>query len=116
MLLSDNSRDAQIKIIDFGLSRPFDANEAKKMQTVCGTHAYLSPELVQMVHGKIKGYGKEVDMWGIGLMTFIMLFGFNPFARETQLRTHDAIDRLDWRFPKDVSVSPEAKDFMTQLL
>jgi len=116
VLLSDNSPDAQIKIIDFGLSRPFDANEAKKMQTVCGTHAYLSPELVQMVHGKIKGYGKEVDMWGIGLMTFIMLFGFNPFARETQLRTHDAIDRLDWRFPKDVSVSPEAKEFIARLL
>ena len=27
---------------------------------------------------------QAIDMWGIGLLTFIMLFGFNPFARGCQ--------------------------------
>jgi len=116
VLLSDASPDAEIKIIDFGLSRTFDADESKKMRTVCGSHAYLSPELVQMDRGKISGYGKEVDMWGIGLMAFIMLFGFNPFSRDTQMRTHDAIAKLEWSFPKGVAVTEEAKDFIKHLM
>jgi len=114
VLLSDNSEDAEIKIVDLGLSRFFE--ERKLMRTICGTHKYLAPELVQCDRGQIQGYDKAIDMWGVGLLAFIMLFGFNPFARETQRETHNAITRCDWRFPDGFNVSDGAKSFVECLL
>merc|ERR1719310_559797 len=89
VLLSDNTEHADIKIVDLGLSRFFE--DRKLMRTICGTHKYLAPELVQCDRGQLQGYDKAIDMWGIGLLTFIMLYGFNPFARDMQKETHNAI-------------------------
>lgn len=114
VLLSDSSDHAQIKIVDLGLSRFFD--ERKLMSTICGTHKYLAPELVQCDRGLIRGYDKAVDMWGVGLLAFIMLFGFNPFARESQRQTHNAIFNCEWAFPDGFTVSEEGKAFIRQLL
>jgi calcium/calmodulin-dependent protein kinase I len=114
VLLSDNSEDAEIKIVDLGLSRFFE--DRKLMRTICGTHKYLAPELVQCDRGQIQGYDKAIDMWGVGLLAFIMLYGFNPFARDSQRETHNAITRCDWQFPDGFSVSDDAKDFVSCLL
>jgi len=114
VLLSDSTDKAEIKIVDLGLSRFFD--ERKLMSTICGTHKYLAPELVQCDRGLIRGYDKAVDMWGVGLLAFIMLFGFNPFARESQRQTHNAIFNCDWNFPDGFSVTEDAKAFIRQLL
>ena len=43
-----------------GLSRFFD--ERKLMRTICGTHKYLAPELVQTDRGQLQGYDKAIDM------------------------------------------------------
>jgi len=114
VLLSDNTDEAEIKIVDLGLSRFFE--DRKLMRTICGTHKYLAPELVQCDRGQLQGYDKAIDMWGVGLLGYIMLYGFNPFARETQRETHNAITRVDWSFPDGFSVSSGAKDFVCQLL
>ncbi|KAL1504036.1 hypothetical protein AB1Y20_010448 [Prymnesium parvum] len=114
VLLSDNSPDACIKIVDLGLSRFFE--EDKVMRTICGTHKYLAPELVQTDRGQLVGYDKAIDMWGVGLLTFIMLFGFNPFARDSQRETHNAIVKAEWKFPQGWTVSPRAMDFISGLL
>jgi len=114
VLLSDMSEDATIKIVDLGLSRFFD--ERALMSTVCGTHKYLAPELVQTDRGVLKGYDKAIDMWGVGMLTFIMLFGFNPFAREHQHETHNAILNCKYKFPTGYTVSEDAKQFVSSLL
>ena len=114
VLLSDNSDEAEIKIVDLGLSRFFE--ERKLMRTICGTHKYLAPELVQCDRGQLQGYDKAIDMWGVGLLAFIMAFGFNPFAKESQRETHNAIARVEWGFPDGFSVSSGAKDFVGGLL
>ena len=88
------ARRLQIKIVDLGLSRFFE--ERKLMRTICGTHKYLAPELVQCDRGQLQGYDKAIDMWGVGLLGFIMLYGFNPFARESQRETHNAIMRVEY--------------------
>ena len=66
------------------------------MRTICGTHKYLAPELVQCDRGQLQGYDKAIDMWGVGLLGFIMLYGFNPFARESQRETHNAIMHVEY--------------------
>ena len=86
------------------------------MRTICGTHKYLAPELVQCDRGQIQGYDKAIDMWGVGLLAFIMLFGFNPFARDSQRETHNAITRCEWKFPDGFSTSELARNFVTSLL
>ena len=71
---------------------------------------------MQCDRGQIQGYDKAIDMWGVGLLGFIMLFGFNPFARETQRETHNAITRCDWSFPDGFNVSQKAMTFIGSLL
>jgi serine/threonine protein kinase len=41
-----------------------------------GSPAYLSPE--QLNHHL---YGKKVDIWAVGIMTYEMLFGVTPFDK-----------------------------------
>ena len=99
------------------------------MDTVCGTHHYLAPELVKCDRGEIEAYDKAVDVWGIGLIAYIMLFGhaeitprsvagraaaleppsvvcrYNPFLRDSNMATHEAIVLCKYSFPKDDNIS-----------
>mmetsp|Transcript_36885 Transcript_36885/g.61094 ORF Transcript_36885/g.61094 Transcript_36885/m.61094 type:complete len:388 (+) Transcript_36885:102-1265(+) len=115
ILLSDKSDSAEILIADFGLGR-FVQHNAQYMETVCGTHHYLAPELVKCDRGEVDGYGKAVDVWGIGLIAFIMLFGYNPFLRESNMATHEAIVTCKFNFPKDDNVGKHAKDLIKKML
>lgn len=116
ILMSDNSENAQIKIVDLGLSRVF--HKQRLMRTVCGTHKYLSPELVQCDRKELLGYGCEVDMWGIGLVAYIMLFGANPFAAPSVKLMHEAIMQCEkvLSFPRGHNVSSEGIAFILDLL
>jgi serine/threonine protein kinase len=91
ILLSDRSASATIKVVDFGLSQYTQTDTPSLLQTVCGTHKYLSPEMILCDRGRLRGYSKAVDMWGIGIILFVMLFGFNPFEGRTRAETHENI-------------------------
>jgi len=115
ILLSDKTENAHILIADFGLGR-FVQSDSELLETVCGTHHYLAPELVQCDRGEREGYSKAVDVWGVGLIAFIMLFGYNPFLRESNLATHEAIVTCKYSFPKDDNVSKQAKDLIKKMV
>jgi len=114
ILLSDRTEHAQIKIVDLGLSRFFERQ--RLMRTICGTHKFLAPELIECDRGHVSGYGPEVDMWGLGVITYIMLFGINPFERRSVSATHNAILECRVPFPRGHNISAEAIDFIRQLL
>ncbi|KAI3381160.1 hypothetical protein SNEBB_009536 [Seison nebaliae] len=59
-----------IKIADFGLA----VLVKKPLNIVCGTPTYVAPEILQE-----NGYGIPIDMWAVGVITYILLCGFPPF-------------------------------------
>ena len=113
VLLSGGSEEPQVKLVDFGLARGFDTE--RQMRTVCGTHRYLAPEMISCERNERQGYDKAIDMWGVGLLVHIMLFGSNPFQRETEAKTHAAIMSGELDFPAS-NVTEGAKAFIRRLL
>jgi len=111
LLLKDGSNITEVKIADFGLSKI--VGQKVMMQTACGTPGYVAPEVLQA-----QGYGPEVDLWSIGVITYILLCGFPPFYHEELPELFEQIMSADFDFPEEYwdSVSNEAKDFIKKLL
>ncbi len=57
------NEDSNIKVSDFGLSKVIDS----KLMIPCGTPGYVAPEVLTQ-----KPYGKEVDIWSIGVISYIL--------------------------------------------
>jgi serine/threonine protein kinase len=64
----------------------------------------------------IGGYGKPVDIWAMGVITYFLLAGYTPFfAHESQQQEMEAMIAGDYKFePEEYwqNVSPTAKDFV----
>jgi len=113
LLCAGCSADSEIKITDFGLSKVMDPAAHMKMTTACGTPGYVAPEVL-----RLQGYGKEVDMWSVGVITYILLCGFPPFYDENNARLFEKIMSGNYTFPAPYwsNVSQSAKDFIQKLL
>jgi calcium/calmodulin-dependent protein kinase I len=111
LLLSTANEDTQVKIADFGLSKIL--GDSVMMQTACGTPGYVAPEILAS-----KGYGKEVDMWSIGVVTYILVCGFPPFYNENIPLLFESIMKADFDFPLEhwEDISDDCMDFIDQLL
>jgi len=111
LLYANESHDSDIKIADFGLSRilPDDA----LLKTACGTPGYVAPEVLRG-----KGYGKEVDMWSVGVILYILLCGFPPFYDDNVQVLFEQILSGHFDFPPTywAGVSESAKDLIRKLL
>ncbi|KAM4810157.1 calcium/calmodulin-dependent protein kinase type IV-like [Rhinophrynus dorsalis] len=112
LLYADMAPDSLLKIADFGLSKIVDDQVA--MKTVCGTPGYCAPEVL---HGS--PYGPEVDMWSVGVITYILLCGFEPFfdPRGDQYM-YSRILNCDYEFisPWWDEISLNAKDLVRKLI
>ena len=75
ILCGDNLED--LKIADFGLSKMVLPKE--KMDVACGTLSYVAPEVLTMA-----GYGKEADLWSVGVIMFLLMCGKLPFDGNDQ--------------------------------
>lgn len=111
LLYETKQEDSIIKIGDFGLAR-FLPQETFAT-TACGTPGYVAPEIIQGA-----GYGKEVDIWSIGIILYILLCGFPPFYEEDNAALFEMIKKGEFEFPSPYwdDISKEAKDLITSLL
>ncbi|CAE7939896.1 sax-1 [Symbiodinium necroappetens] len=87
----------------------------EKMQSVVGTPDYMGPEVY-----KKAPYGKECDMWSLGIIMFEMLFGGPPFSDERHDPSVTSARVMHWRrwfhIPPDPHVSSEARDLLKGLI
>ena len=67
-VLYTDSHRRQIKLCDYGFA--IICHE-RKLRTVCGSPAYMAPELVAA--GKEAYYGWPVDLWALGCFAFEVL-------------------------------------------
>lgn len=112
-LLCCESEDGMIiKIADFGLSKAFSGESA--LETSCGTPDYAAPEVLRMDGA----YDSSVDLWSIGVITYVLLCGFPPFYGKSQAQLFEKILNADFDFPEPewTQISAEAKDFINHLL
>ena len=75
IIMTDNTDNADIRLLDFGLSKILGPTE--KCSEPFGTISYVAPEVL-----KQKYYGREVDIWSIGIITYLLLCGCLPFDDE----------------------------------
>ena len=106
ILFENETNEGEIKLIDFGLSRKYNATE--KMQTVLGTPYYVAPEVLQ------GSYNEKCDLWSVGAFIYIMLSGEPPFNGKNNNVIFKKILNEEVVYPpeKFKSVSKEAMEFM----
>jgi len=83
-----------------------------------GTPGYVAPEVVECLERSDLSYGKEIDLWAIGVITYILLCGYPPFYSEDDDEVFDQILEGKFEFPSphwDL-VSASAKDLIKKLL
>ncbi|WLF81039.1 serine/threonine protein kinase [Lodderomyces elongisporus] len=74
----ENELDVVVKIADFGLAKFI--GELKFTNTLCGTPAYVAPEILRLESKR--SYSTKVDLWSSGVLLYVCLSGFPPFSDE----------------------------------
>ncbi|KAE8913303.1 hypothetical protein PF005_g5579 [Phytophthora fragariae] len=114
-ILLTESEDGSLtaKLADFGLSEELQLAN-RRLQTLCGTPQYLSPELVS---GRL--HGTPADIWSTGILAYMMLSGVVPFdeaKNDTELFKLISLGALWYDQPQWCNVSPDAKSFVQSML
>ena len=94
LLLTENNI---LKIIDFGLSHPFDGTELLK--TKCGSPSYAAPEIITGTEYD----GFKTDVWCCGVILYAMLCGYLPFEGENDMELFKCIVECDPEIPRELS-------------
>mmetsp|Transcript_59084 Transcript_59084/g.94037 ORF Transcript_59084/g.94037 Transcript_59084/m.94037 type:complete len:566 (+) Transcript_59084:75-1772(+) len=118
-----------VKIIDFGMSKVLP--RLNYLTHLCGTPYYTAPEII-----KLKKYNHGCDMWSVGVILFVMIYGYPPFyvdpkqyGQHERRAIYDKICRGfepvvkdtskygygPW-FPDHIKSSPEVRDLIDKLL
>jgi len=69
--MTDDTDQADLKILDFGLSKIIGPED--KCYEPFGTLYYVAPELLLGAP-----YDKRVDLWSIGIISYIFVTGCHP--------------------------------------
>jgi len=124
-LFESKKHNAKLKLIDFGMAKIIHWRKYSKRMN--GSPYYIAPEVLR---GQ---YNESCDMWSIGVMIFIIVFGFPPFFDPNKNQSRQKHDNAVYErikkgfkpkvadgwgpwFPKSQPVSGACKDFISRLL
>jgi len=100
---------------DFGLALVLDEQgpaDTQRFYEVAGTPGYAAPEIYRKT-----GYGKKSDIFGVGIVGYIMLSSWSPWSSSDpkQLMIETMTQEVKYYPSHWGGVSDLAKDFITQL-
>jgi serine/threonine protein kinase len=75
IMLTEANEFGKVKIMDFGLSKILGSKE--KSVEGFGTLTFVAPEVLVRTP-----YNKEIDIWSLGVILYLMLSGVLPFDDE----------------------------------
>ena len=112
LLHSKDPEKLDLKITDFGFSKCYDPNEGGLTETL-GSPLYMAPEIIKKLT-----YDCSVDIWALGVMTYIMLSGKPPFKGKSKDEVFVEITSKNINFNLDAwrNISREAKNFVRKML
>lgn len=113
-----------LKVIDFGMSKRLP--RMKFLHDLVGTPYYTAPEVIR------GSYSTAADIWSIGIVVYVMLFGYPPFYVDPEAHGHLEHELIyaqiqqgfdptvkpgygAW-FPDFIPVSAAAQDFLGKCL
>jgi len=115
ILLVSRTSDVEVKISDFGLAKHSKdyPRRLPRSHSICGSDFYLAPEVI-----KQDEYGREIDIWAVGVVTYVLLSGSLPFFHSVLHKLYRMILERDLTFPDRPwrNVSSGAQDFVSRLL
>lgn len=113
LLLASPHDDSDILLADFGFARHVDPIHNVWCHTLCGTPAFVAPEIVRGVP-----YGTLCDLWSAGCLLYMLLGGYPPFAGENHRAVFRKIRAGDYVFHHKFfgQVSVGAKRLISRLL
>ena len=112
VLMTSDDDEGDIRILDFGLSKILGPYE--KCDEPYGTLTYCAPEIIVD-----EPYAQAVDLWSLGIMTYLMVSGRLPFNAEdeNEIARKVVYDEPDFiRNPIWKTITPECIDFIKRLL
>ncbi|KIY71591.1 Pkinase-domain-containing protein [Cylindrobasidium torrendii FP15055 ss-10] len=112
ILYRSHDSESDIVIADFGIAKHLVSPD-EILTSLAGSFGYVAPEVLLN-----EGHNKPVDIWSIGVITYVLLCGYSPF-RSDDLKvlvreTKEAKVQFHERYWKNVS--QEAKSFILKLL
>lgn len=82
------------------------------IQEQCGTPAYIAPEIIDE-----NGYsGFTADIWSLGILLYAMTTGSMPFRANSIEQLHKHILEVNFQIPKELNLSDQLCDMITNLV
>ncbi|KAF8727793.1 hypothetical protein AX14_007004 [Amanita brunnescens Koide BX004] len=112
VLFRTKAVDSDIVIVDFGIAKHLHSPN-EQLHSLAGSLGYVSPEVLNQ-----SGHGKPVDLWAIGVITYVLLCGYAPFRSDDvkALIKETTEGKIDFHERYWQNVSALAKDFVRSLL
>jgi len=111
-IMAKHRDPSDLFLIDFGLSAITTPGE-KALIEQCGSPGYVAPEVLLGLP-----YGMAVDMWSLGVTSYILMAGFAPWDDTLEISVVDQMVNGMYDFPQQEwgGISDVAKDFVCSLL
>ncbi|KAK7009247.1 myosin light chain kinase A-like isoform X1 [Biomphalaria glabrata] len=111
LIFNSTSDDAHVKITDFVMSTIVE--QEVLLASITRQPYYTAPEILKNIKADLIS-----DMWSLGTIAYILLFGVEPFYHDDPMALYKKIIKGQYEFPPhdQDDLSAGAKEFLRKLL